>query len=276
MKHSLTTLLLLACTASLGIAGPPDAIAEFRGAPAEVRPMSTDRPDQTEGAFTVPKGWFQIEMGLGSYSQRTDSDFRDDSFAWGEINFKYGLTNDVDLQLIWIPYIQNRQDGGSEGDNASQSGLGDLVARVKYNIVGNDGGAFAMSVLPYVKIPTATHRVGNDMWEGGIYLNTEIDLGGGFALGNSVFASLGVDDDDEHYFRPGFTAVLGYDVTDRLNAYTEIFTAYQYDAERYWQTSLDVGVTYALTDNLMLDLSVFWFFRGDESIQPLVGVSWRF
>lgn len=272
MKYSLPSLLA-ACSCGLGLAADP---IEIQTKATQVRPMSTDRPDQTEGAFTVPKGWFQMEIGLASYSQRTDTDFRDESLSFGEINFKYGLTNDVDLQLIWVPYNQNRQDGGPEDENASQAGTGDLVARVKYNVVGNDGGPFAMSVLPYVKIPTATHRIGNDMWEGGVYLNTEVDLGGGFVLGNSLFGSLAIDDDDEHYFRPGFTAVLGYSVTDNLGVYGEIFTAYQYDAERYWQTSLDVGVTYALTENLMLDLSVFWFFRGDESIQPLVGLSYRF
>lgn len=273
VKHTLTSLLA-GCVCSIGLAADP-----FEHKPTkegQVREMSTDRPDQTEGAFTVPQGWFQVEMGLLTYSQRLDTDFRDDSYAWGEINFKYGLTHDIDLQMIWVPYTQAWQDGGPEGDNASQEGTGDLVARVKWNLVGNDGGPFAMSVLPYVKIPTATHRIGNDMWEGGLYLNTEVDLGGGFTLGNSLFGSLAVDDDDEHYFRPGFTAVLGYDLTEKLAVYTEFFTSYQYDAERYWQTSLDAGVTYALTDNLMLDLSVFWFFRGDESIQALVGMSWRF
>lgn len=272
MKHPLTTFLST-CVCSFGLAADP---VEFKTKAENVREMSTDRPDQTEGAFTVPKGWFQVEVGAVSYSQRLDTDFRDESLSFGEINFKYGLTNDVDLQVIWVPYNQNRQDGGPEDENASQAGTGDVVARVKWNLMGNDGGPFAMSVLPYVKIPTATHRIGNDMWEGGLYLNTEVDLGGGFTLGNSLFASLAIDDDDEHYLRPGFTAVLGYDVTDKLAAYAEIFTAYQYDAERYWQTALDVGVTYALTENLMLDLSVFWFFRGDEAIQPLVGFSWRF
>lgn len=272
MKHSLTTLLST-CLCGLGLAADP---IEFKTRSENVREMSTDRPDQTEGAYTVPKGWFQMEVGLATYAQRTDTDFRDEALAFGEINFKYGLTNDVDLQLIWVPYNQNRQDGGPEGDNASQAGTGDVVARVKWNVVGNDGGPFAMSVLPFVKIPTATHRIGNDMWEGGLFLNTEVDLGGGFNLGNSFFAALAVDDDDEHYLRPGFTAVLGRDVTDKLAAYLEFFTAWQYDSERYWQSSVDVGVTYALTDNLMLDLSVFWFFRGDEAIQPLVGLSWRF
>lgn len=274
MKRSLTSLLAC-CASSLSFAAEPDPIA-YPTKATEVREMSTDRPDQTEGAFTVPKGWFQVEIGVGSYSRRLDTDFRDESLAWGEINFKYGLTHDIDLQLIWVPYNRNRQDDGQEDSNASQEGTGDVVARFKWNVVGNDGGAFAMSVLPYVKIPTASHGIGNGMWEGGVYLNTEVDLGGGFTFGNSFLASLAVDDDDEIYLRPGVTAVLGYDITDKLAVYGEIYTAWQYDAERYWQTSLDVGVTYALTDNLMIDFSVFWFFRGDESIQPLVGLSYRF
>ena len=274
MKQSLTSTFA-ACLCSFGLAAEPEPI-EFKTRSEEVREMSTDRPDQTEGAFTVPQGWFQMEVGLVSYQHRLDSDYRDNGWAFGEINFKYGLTQDVDLQVIWVPYNRNMQDGGPDGDNTVQTGTGDVVARVKWNVVGNDGGPFAMSLLPYVKIPTSTHRIGNDMWEGGLYLNTEVDLGGGFTLGNSLFASLAVDDDDEIYLRPGFTAVLGLDVTEKTAVYAEFFTAWEYDAERYWQTALDFGVTYAITENFMVDLSVFWFFRGNETIQPLVGFSWRF
>ena len=77
----------------------------------EVRAMSTDRPDQTEGAYTVPKGMYQFEFGLLSYARRLDTDNRSETFTWGEVNAKYGLTHDIDLQLIWQPYIQQRDQG---------------------------------------------------------------------------------------------------------------------------------------------------------------------
>ena len=39
---------------------------------AQVSPIDTDRPDQTESAFTVPKNWLQMEAGFG-FQQNTKS-----------------------------------------------------------------------------------------------------------------------------------------------------------------------------------------------------------
>lgn len=275
MKSSFCQVLA-ACVCSCGLAADPVEVKSGKTSREEAREMSTDRPDQTEGAYTVPKGWFQVEMGLATWTRRLDTDHADVAHAWGEFNFKYGLTNNTDLQLVWVAYNRGLQDGGPEEENAIQAGAGDLVTRFKWNVLGNDGGPIAVSLLPYVKIPVASQRIGNNMWEGGLFVNAEMDVGGGFALGSSLFGSLAVDEDDGHYFRPGGTLVLGRDVTERLAWYWEVFTAWQYDSERYWLTSLDTGFTYALTQNLLLDLSVFWYFRGEEAIQGLVGLSWRF
>lgn len=272
MKQHLTTALA-ACVCSLGLAVDP---IEYKTKSDKVRDMSTDRPDQTESAFTVPKGWFQIESSLLSYSNRLDTDERSETFTWGEMNVKYGLSDNTDIQFIWQPYIQNRQRGAPGESNANQAGVSDLLVRFKWNVVGNDDGPFAMSLMPFVKIPTATHRVGNDMWEGGLLINTQTDLGGGFTLGNTFFGGMAIDADDEHYFRPGATASLGYGITEKVGVYTEIFSAWQYDTERCWQTSFDMGFTYLVNANLQLDIGANWFFRGDEAINPFVGVSWRF
>jgi hypothetical protein len=273
---SLPQLLVAAALVSASFAAEP---ASFGTAPSTIREMSTDRPDQTEGAFTVPKGMYQFEFGFLNYSRRLDTDHRNETFIWGEVNAKYGLTNDIDIQLIWQPWTEQRHKGNSEDADYPgfyREGVSDLVARLKWNVVGNDGGPFAMSVLPFVKIPTAKHRIGNDLWEGGLAINTEIDLGGGFSLGNSVFGTIVGDSDDTLYFRPAMTAVLGYDITDRLSCFVEIFAASQMDNERYWQTSLDAGIGYAITENMIFDAGVFWFFRGDEAINPFVGLSVRF
>jgi hypothetical protein len=186
MKPLLTTALM-ARACSLSLAADP---VEIQTKATMVREMSTDRPDQTEGAFTVPKGWFQVAMGLLSFSQRLDTDNCDISFAWSEMNVKNGRTGNTDVKFIWGPDNQTHQKNDPGTDATNLAGTVDLTARFKWNLVGNDGGPLGMSVLPDVKIPTATHHL--------------------------------------------------------------------------------------LTENLMLDLSVFWFFHGDESIQPLVGLSWSF
>jgi opacity protein-like surface antigen len=252
--------------------------AVFNSQPATVREMSTDRPDQTEGAFTVPKGMFQFEFGFLNYSRRLDTDHRTENFTWGEVNAKYGLTNDLDFQLLWQPWTEQRFKGNPDQgeDGYFREGVNDLNVRLKWNLIGNDSGPFALALLPSIKVPTAKHRIGNDLWEGGLAIATEIDLGGGWSLGNTITGYVAGDSDDTLYFRPSATAVLGYDITEKLSCFVEIFAANQMDTERFWQTSLDAGIGYAITENMIFDAGAFWFFRGDEAINPFVGLSVRF
>lgn len=244
--------------------------------PEKVRPMTTDRPDQTEGAYTVPKGWFQIESGLFSHSSRLNTEERTEINNYAEVNLKYGIAQDVDLQAIWVPHVRHRHKdaGGQVIDEAE--GHGDVFFRAKWNVVGNDEGAYALSLMPWVKAPVAEPTLGNDMWEFGLGINQAFDLGGGFSVGSSLFLNQAVNLDNDHYFEPTISAVLGWAATDRVGLYVEVFSAWRMDEERYLQTSLDGGITFLMTENLQFDAGVNWFFRGECAVNPFVGVSWRF
>ncbi len=277
MKITIKLLALTACFSSAAFAADP--IEYKSSSKAEnVRPMATDRPDQTDGVFTVPKGWWQFETGLFNYSRRMDTDHRNETFIWGEVNAKYGLTNNIDVQLIWQPWTEQRYKGNPDAgeDGFAREGVNDLVARVKFNLFGNDGGPWAMSVVPFVKIPTAKHKIGNDLWEGGMSINSEVELGGGFTLGNTIYSQILGDSDDTLHFSPTATAVLGYEVTDSFTVYGEIYGQNRVDTERYWQTSFDAGFMYSITPNVIFDAGANWFFRGEEAFNPFVGLSWRF
>ena len=244
----------------------------------EVRRMAAAPPDHTDGVYTLPKGWWQFETGLLRYSRRLETYHASESFIWDEVNAKYGLTDSIDLQLIWQAWVENRYRGdpGNGEPGYYREGVNDLVARVKFNLFGNDGGSWAMSVVPFVKIPTAKNKIGNDMWEGGVSINSGIDLGGGFTLSNALYSQILADNDDTLHFSPTVTAVLGHEVTASLVVYGKIFGQNRVYTERYWQTSFDAGFMYSITPNVIFDASANWFFRGDEAINPFVGLSWRF
>ena len=81
----------------------------FNPTPANLmREMSTDRPDKTEGAYTVDAGHFQIESDLFAYSSDHDTadgaDTRVDAFTVAAVNVKAGLLNWKDLQLVLDTY----------------------------------------------------------------------------------------------------------------------------------------------------------------------------
>ena len=126
IRDSLTPMkiAILACLlGSTAFAGPgpaPDKTRYhlFRPTPhAEMREMSTDRPDQTESAYTVDAGHFQIEMDL----MKLTYDRHRPSWNVAPVNLKAGLLNNVDLQIVLDNYV--RESGGA-------SGFGDITARL--------------------------------------------------------------------------------------------------------------------------------------------------
>src|SRR6202023_2950762 len=70
----------------------------------------------------------------------------------------------------------------SAGTQNRLSGVGDLFARVKWNLLGDDGGTVAVAVVPYVKIPTARRGIGNGAVEGGVILPVNVNLPRGWSV----------------------------------------------------------------------------------------------
>jgi hypothetical protein len=63
-------------------------------AAAELRPLSTDRPDTTESPYTVDAGHYQFEMEIGNWT----IDGSEREFSLGELNAKIGLDASTDLK----------------------------------------------------------------------------------------------------------------------------------------------------------------------------------
>src|ERR1041384_1354006 len=149
----------------------------FRPVPDSLmREMETDRPDKTESAYTVDAGHFQIEMDILGYTRDHTKDQRTESFGIASTNFKMGVVNHIDLQLVVESFnILETTDRGT-GMHSRVSGYGDLTLRSKINLWGDDGGPTALSVMPFVKLPTAKHDLGNGAVEGGVIFPFAMEL----------------------------------------------------------------------------------------------------
>lgn len=84
----------------------------FRPTPdALLRDMATDRPDKTESAYTVDAGHYQLEMDLLTYTYDRAEPETVKALAVAPANFKVGVLNNVDLQIIAEIYnIQETKD----------------------------------------------------------------------------------------------------------------------------------------------------------------------
>src|SRR5207253_837110 len=125
-------------------------------------------------------GHFQVEMDFGNLtydrSRTARSAVTTLAFEAAPMNLKIGICNDLDLQLTLAPYRWKRTDAA--GKEERKSGFGDMAARMKFNVLGNDRGPFALALLPFVKLPTNQDQLGNRSVEGGLKVPYSLEVTG--------------------------------------------------------------------------------------------------
>ena len=199
-----------------------------------LRSLSPDRPDATESPITVDAGRFQIEASLLDYRR----DKGTETFTYGQINMKAGLTHNIDLQAV----IDLRSETLSDWTT-----LGDLTIRLKYNLWGNDRGDTALAIMPYIAAPTRS-----DEWQGGIIIPWATDLTDNINLGiqgQLDFVNDGTGSETEFLF----TAVIGYPIDGNLGGYTEYIGVIAEDRHESYYSG---GFTYEINENFVLDTGV--------------------
>ncbi|MEY2788148.1 MAG: hypothetical protein RLZZ34_1291, partial [Verrucomicrobiota bacterium] len=108
-----------------------------------MRPLSTDRPDQTESAYSVDAGHVQFEVEAAKATFGTvapDGDRSGRELVVGGVNAKVGLTPRSDLQWVYDGQVYSWSRSEITGRMEQRSGAGDLQTRLKFNLWGNDGG----------------------------------------------------------------------------------------------------------------------------------------
>lgn len=107
------------------------------------------RPIRTEDCGTTPPGKASAEFGLESAVDRSDN--RADAIC---AVFNYGLAANVSTGLE-LPYIMlDTKDGPSE------SGLGDIMVKLKYRFVEETGSGPSMMVKFNLTLPTGDKEAG--------------------------------------------------------------------------------------------------------------------
>jgi len=150
--------------------------------------------------------------------------------------------------------------------------------RSKVNLFGNDGGAAAMALIPYVKIPTAARTLGNNQVEGGLILPISITLPAGFALVVMPEIDLLKNNNDggKHVNVTGIVNI-GYSINKRLTVFGELYSAVGADAHTPPVYTADAAVAYLLTDSIQLDAGAnFGLNRNAPNLQIYTGISQRF
>lgn len=255
---------LLSASLSLGAAEGP-----FQ------RPLSTDRPDATESPYTVERGRWQIEVEAIRWSRNSDGGVRVRTQTIGATNFKYGLSDSSDLQIVVEPMVRQGTRIGSFRQTVR--GFGDLVVRLKHNLSGNDGENDAWGVMPFIKLPTAADRLGNGNVEGGVIVPYATNLAAGWGLGLMGEIDVVRNASDSGYELAFIaTATIAGEIAPDLGLFLELADESRELDPSDWAVTFNTGLTYAWSENLQFDGGVNLGLTGEaEDIAWFLGVSTR-
>ncbi len=245
---------------------------------AELRPLSTDRPDTTESPYTVDKGHYQIEIEPLSWSRNDDGGEKTTSIN-GSYNLKLGVADNMDLQLVLSPY--NHVKTEVAGSDDSIHGVGNTDIRLKINIWGNDSGDTSFALMPFVTVPTDDSNLDpldDDHNEWGVIAPLA------FSLPNDWNAAvmLEVDrvrnaDDDGYAIIWLQSATVSHSISGDFSGFVELVNSYNSDdsdAAGDDEAYFDAGITYALADNMQLDAGTNLGLNSDsEDMRFFVGFS---
>jgi hypothetical protein len=244
----------------------------------ELRPFCTDRPTKSNGACTVDKGRFQIETDVFNASFARQDGVDTDTYLYTNPTLKYGLTDTTDLQINWTPYESVRTHDTRTGQTDTVSGVGDLYLRAKVNLIGDSGGAFAATLFPYVKAPTAPSGVGDGAWEGGLVVPLV------FKLSDSVSLTFDPEVDilENTYGggrHPNMAQLADISWTIKtVTLFGEVWSNVNFDPTgTVTQYSTDFSVAWGLSHDIQLDAGVnFGLNRVTPAVQVYTGLSHRF
>lgn len=278
-RYVLSFLILYIYTVNVS-AEDKSAYTLLNPTPKELmRGMATDRPDKTESPYTVDAGHYQIELSFVDYEYDHDNpedpDQRGAALGVMPMNLKAGLLNNVDLQLVLEPHTIQWENGITKD---RVTGFGDIQTRLKVNLWGNDGGNNALAVMPFLKFPTNTNDLGNDDMEGGVIIPLAFQLPAEWNLGLMTEFDFNHNGTESGYHTEYInTITVSHGIIGNLSGYVEFFSNVSGESKAKWVGTVDTGLTYAVTDDIQLDLGVnIGVTRSAPDLNPFCGLSMRY
>ncbi len=252
----------------------PSIFGEESSEPPE---MATDRPDQTETSNTVPPGYVQLEVGFTHAQNRQREDSESDSAL--ESLMRIGLMKDLELRLGHSGYTW-QQEEDELGETVRSSGAGDSEIGFKYRLWEETGARPEAAFIAMLGLPTGERGFSSERLDPSYRFSFAHTLTERLSLGYNlgmVWASEPDGLGDVHTVSMfQYTATLGYDVTDRLGAFIEVFGDCPFNTGRPAHL-IDGGLTYGLRENLQLDCATgFGLTDAADDWFISVGISYRF
>jgi hypothetical protein len=246
-----------------------------------LRSFNTDRPTKANVPWTVDAGHVQVETDLVFFTYDRDNAARVTQRSWNVPDpiFKVGLTDNVQFDLLFSGlYNRTELTDRRTGVKRTFEGFGDVSLRTKINLWGNEGGATAFAVMPYVKLPTNTDHIGNDQVEEGMFAPFAISAPLDFTV--IVMPSLdrlkNLKDSGQHAH---FSQLINVNrsIVENVTGYVEFYADQSAPGGPGNFYTLDFGLAWQIAPDLQIDAGTYiGLNRAAPDLQAYVGIAHRF
>jgi hypothetical protein len=228
--------------------------------------IETDRPDQTETPYLVPKGWFQGELGL-------QAEWHD---GWPYIYhptalWKYGISKRVELRLITEVLTYETPLMIPDG-NEVITGLLPLQVGAKVGFWEQKGVLPKTSLIFHTSIPaTASKKLRPSRWAPNFRFVMQNEITDKFTLGYNAGAEWDGESKTPSWL---YTIAPSLKLGEKWSGYVEAFGFI--GKYRLPEHSVDIGFAYLLSNNLQLDAAAAKGLSADAPDYITLGFSFRF
>jgi Putative MetA-pathway of phenol degradation len=304
LRHSRLSRIYLTLVAIVNLVGPvlwaqdvstnPDKAALANGAtavdrtqynlfnptPAEkMRDFMPDRPSVTDDPYTVDPGHWMFEIGVLEYTRDRyhNQGVRLDSFSFGDTNIRLGVLSFAELDILFVAYTYALTTDKVTDIRLKQSGFSDVTLQSKINLLGNDGGAIALGLIPFVMFPTGARDITSGGYAGGVGFPFQVNLPSNFSLTaettvRTIHASAGGS-----YFDFPNSICIGHPITKQLSTYLEFATETNTQPHTGWVGTVDTALIYQPGNNWQFDAGInVGVTRAAQNLFSFVGMAWRY
>lgn len=214
---------------------------------AQVESINTDRPDQSDGVYTIPKNTFQLENGITVAKQKVINN----------LMLRYGLTPSTEIRLLL--------DVGKEFEN---KGLLPISLSFKQRIIEQKEIIPTMTLVGYVAFEQLASKdfKGNKLpFE--IKMAFENEINDKFSIGYNLGTS-------NQFKNLNLSAALGYNITDKISTFVEYFSTLSKNGNEH---NIDTGIMYVINPKLQIDIAYAQPIYGLEN-KPFgtIGIAYSF
>src|SRR5688572_16295725 len=234
-NHLIITIALLSCITISDMYAQEDTLIQLS-------PIETDRPDQTETASLVPKGYFQMENGFSIEDTEPGFIYTHPSTLW-----KVGVSENFEIRLI-TEYINIQLD-----PNPKVDGFLPVQVGFKAKLLDQKGIVPKTSFLGHLSLPgVASKQFQQTYFAPAMRLAFQHSIANRYSVGYNVGAEW-----DGETPRPDFiySLAVGAGLIGGLSVYGEAYGSVPQQLEDDAELRVDGGFTYLVSNDVIVDIS---------------------